>query len=65
MTVGKEDAEYINKIYGEYNKAVSKYIDSPEFRKTYASKLMSDMGYEDTKEGRDYVLTILDEMINR
>lgn len=65
VALGAQDAAYVNKIYSDYNEAVWKKLNTPSFRNTLASKMLSDMGYEDTTVGREYVNSILNEFMDK
>lgn len=65
VALGAQDAAYVNKIYSDYNEAVWKKLNTSSFRNTLSSKMLSDMGYEDTAVGREYVNSILNEFLDK
>lgn len=63
IVLSKQDADYVDKVYRDYNKAIAQYmIDSGKMDK-YASLALADMGYSDTQAGREYVKKILNKQM--
>ena len=53
-------AMWLNDIAEQYVKTVHKFMDGS--REKYAGLLLQDLGYDDTKAGRAFIQSILDEM---
>lgn len=63
LLLGKEDAELVNRITSQYINAIQTQYFTKDRMNKMALLALQDMGYEETELGREYVSSLLKEIV--